>query len=115
MDRKNKGEVHDRPALSKIGPKIKGIRLSADDKIKQAIRNLKTADQAEFDSFEEADDFDVGDDDPTPLSGYENDFEPMEPDSEFQQHTEQEPEKEKEGESAPKEALEKGADEKPSP
>ncbi len=114
--KKNAGEVHDTPALSIIGPKIKGIRLSADDKIKQAIRNLRQSDQAEFDTFEEADDFDVGEEEDNPLSGYENEFEEMEPDQEFPK-TGDEPEQKKEEKekSAPKEALKKGADEqKPS-
>ncbi len=114
MDHVALGEKHTRPALSKIGPRIKGIRLSADDKIKQAIRNLKTADQAEFDTFEEADDFDVPDDHPDPTSPYE--MSQMEQDYEFQPESEKEPDEEKkEDEPAPKEALEKGADEKPSP
>ncbi len=115
MDKKNKGENHLRPALSKIGPRIKGIRLSADDKIKQAIRTLKTADQAEFDTWAEADDFDVEDDHPDPTSPFE--MTQMEEDFEFQPQSEKEPEKEKreEEESAPQEALEKGADENPSP
>lgn len=114
MDKKNKGEEHARPALSKIGPRIKGIRLSADDKIKQAIRKLKNDDQAEFDTFEEADDFDVDDDNPDPTSPYE--MSEMEQDYEFQPHKERAPEQEKEEEeSAPKEALKEGADEKPSP
>ncbi len=114
MDKKNKGEIHLRPAISKIGPRIRGIRLSADDKIKQAIRQLKTSDQAEFDTFEEADDFDVADEHPDPTSPYE--MSDMEPDTEFQPQSELEPDSEKkEDESAPKDALAKGADENPPP
>ncbi len=104
MDRKNPGEAHTRPAISIIGPKIKGIKLSADDKIKQAIRSLRESDQQEFDTFEEADDFDVDDDVPDPTTGYEL--------SEMQQDYEFEPEpivdskkqQEEEKEPAPKEA-----------
>lgn len=108
MDKISTGETHVRPALSIIGPRIKGIRLSADDKIKQAIRELKTSDQAEFDTFEEANDFDVEDDTPDPTSGFE--VQEMEPDLEFGPKDEIKEEEEK---SAPEEALEKGADENP--
>ncbi len=114
MDHVAQGEVHSRPAMSKIGPRIKGIKLSADDKIKQAIRQLKTDDQAEFDTFKEADDFDVEDEIADPTSPYE--MTQMEEDYEFQEHSEKEPDEEKkEDESAPEEALEEGADEKTSP
>ncbi len=112
MDKKNPGEKHLRPALSVIGPRIKGIRLSADDKIKQAIRELRTSDQQEYDTFEEADDFDVDDDIPDPTSPYE--MTDMEQDFEFQQKTEPDSEKQQsEEKSAPKEAPQsEGADEK---
>ncbi len=102
----NPGEKHSRAPISKIGPKIKGIRLSQDDKIKQAIRNLRKSDQAEFDTFEEADDFDVDDEVPDPTSVYE--MTDMEQDYEFQPVIEK---KEDEEPSAPKEAPQKeGAD-----
>ena len=108
----NPGETHTRPALSVIGPKIKGIRLTADDRIKQAIRELRIADQAEFDTFEEADDFDVPDEIPDPTTQYE--ILDMEPDTTMEPIVEQ---KEEAKTSAPKEAPPKeGADEqKPLP
>ncbi len=109
MSKINSGEKHSRPALSIIGPRIKGIRLSADDKIKQAIRSLKESDQTEFDTFEEADDFDVEDDMPDPTSPYE--MSDMEPDLEFEPI---QPKKEEDEESAPKEAPQpEGADKTP--
>ncbi len=122
MQKIAQGEVHNRPAISKIGPRIKGIKLSADDKIKSAIRQLKTSDQAEFDTFAEADDFDVEDDHPDPTSPFE--MTQMEEDYEFQekpevdseeQQKQEKAEKEKEGKSAPKDAPEKGADDNQSP
>ncbi len=112
-DNRAPGEVHNTPPVSLIGPKIKGIRLSADDKIKQAIRNLRKSDQDEFDTFEEADDFDVDDDIPDPTSGYE--VSEMDPDTDFAPQPELDSEKQKAEEkekSAPKEAPpEEGADE----
>ncbi len=118
MDRKNKGEIHLRPAVSKIGPRIKGIRLSADDKIKLAIRQLKTSDQQEFDTFKEADDFDVEDDIPDPTSPFE--MSEMQEDHEFQEIPEldsdtQRKQEQVEEEAAPEEAPTKGAAEQPSP
>ncbi len=114
MEKQNAGEVHNRPALSVIGPRIKGIRLSADDKIKQAIRKMREDDQEEFDTFEEADDFDVEDDQLDPTSGYE--VSDMDPDTEMEPITELDSEKQKKEEekkeAAPKEAPNEGADDK---
>lgn len=110
MDKKNKGEVHNTPAISLIGPRIKGIHISQDDKIKMAIRKLRESDQQEFDTFEEADDFEVDEDD-TPLSGYENEFEDMAPDLEMEpieEKKEEEKEKSAQNEAPPQE----GADDK---
>ena len=107
MDRSNTGEKHTRPAISIIGPRIKGIRLSADDKIKMAIRQLRESDQQEFDTFEEADDFDVDDEHPDPTSPYE--MTDMDPDTEMEPILEKKEEETEE--SAPKEAPPKeGAD-----
>ncbi len=111
MQKKNIGEIHTRPALSVIGPKIRGIKLSADDKIKVAIRALRESDKQEYDTFEEADDFDVPDDVPDPTSQYEmtemqQDYE-FEPETGVKKQEERIPKK-----SAPKEAPPKeGADE----
>ena len=117
MEERSKGEIHTRPAIAAQGPRIKGIHVSQDDKIKLAIRNLRMKDQQEHDTFEEADDFDVGEEEPDMFSPFE--MTDMQQDYEFQPETEKTPEQEKkeEGtkESAPKEALEKGADTKEPP
>ncbi len=114
MAKKNPGETHTRPAISVIGPRIRGIRLSADDKIKQAIRELRLSDQQEFDTFEEADDFDVEDDVPDPTSAFE--LTDMQQDYEFEPEPiidQKQQKKEEEKKSAPKEAPpEEGADTK---
>lgn len=52
--------------------------------IRQMVRNeqIRQAINSEAESFEEADDFDVGDDDPFPNSPYEEIFDPPPPPSE---------------------------------
>ncbi len=80
-----------------------------------AIRNY-LPDKNEVETFEEADDFEVDDEDPLPFSKYE--MTPMEEDAEFSETKEPDIEAQKQEEkteTAPTEALKEGAEsEKPS-
>ncbi len=115
--RKNAGEKLSSVPLEINPPKTRGLRISTDDKVKMAIRNYLQKD-GDVESFEEADDFEMDEDEPPLFSPFE--MTQMEQDAEFSDLKEpdieaQKKEEKEEEKSAPEEALEKGADKKTSP
>ncbi len=116
-ERRNPGEKLSSVPLEIHPAKTRGLRISTDDKVKMAIRNYLSEDES-VENFEEADDFEVDEDEPPIFSPYE--VTQMEQDAEFSEYKEpdmdQQRKEEKTAESAPEEALEKGAEpaEKPS-
>ena len=114
-DRRNPGENLSSVPLEIHPAKTRGLKISTDDKVKMAIRNYLSPDES-VETFEEADDFEMEDDEPPLMSPYE--MTQMEEDAEFSDphapdQIEAQKQEEKEEKSAPKEALEKGADENP--
>ncbi len=112
--RVNQGEKPDPTPIEIQGPRTRGyIKVTAEDSIKAAIRQLKNPGGDDQDTFEEADDFSDPDDSEEPIfSQYE--MTQMEEDAEFSDYVPPEQEidaQQQAEESALEEAPEKSADE----